>query len=38
MFIWKSHLIQSLTQRGFHEKYRPIKKIGKGSYATVYMV
>jgi serine/threonine protein kinase len=36
--IWKSHLKKCLNQQGFHKKYRSIKKIGKGSFATVYMV
>jgi serine/threonine protein kinase len=27
-----------LNQQGFHKKYRSIKKIGKGGFATVYMV
>ena len=27
-----------LNQRGFHELFRPIKKIGKGNFATVYLV
>ena len=24
--------------RGFHELFKPIKKIGKGNFATVYLV
>jgi serine/threonine protein kinase len=27
-----------LNQVGFHEQYKPIKKIGKGSFASVYLV
>jgi len=27
-----------LNQRGFHDCYKPIKKIGKGNFATVYLV
>ena len=27
-----------LNQVGFHEQFKPIKKIGRGNFATVYMV
>lgn len=36
--IWIRHLAQHLNQYGFHRNYRPIKKIGKGGFATVYEV
>jgi hypothetical protein len=26
-----------LNQRGFHEQYKPKKKIGKGNFASVYL-
>jgi serine/threonine protein kinase len=26
-----------LNQRGFHELFKPIKKIGKGNFASVYL-
>jgi serine/threonine protein kinase len=26
-----------LNQRGFHEQFKPIKKIGKGNFASVYL-
>lgn len=25
-----------INQRGFHEMFRPIRKLGKGNFATVY--
>jgi serine/threonine protein kinase len=31
-------LSKKVTQFGFHEQFRPIKKIGKGGFATVYEV
>lgn len=27
-----------LNQRGFHEQFKPYKKIGKGNFATVFLV
>lgn len=27
-----------LNQVGFHEQFKPIKKIGRGNFATVYLV
>ena len=36
--IWKQHLKSKLNQRGFHEQYRAIKKIGQGNFAKVYKV
>jgi len=26
-----------MNQMGFHEKFKPIKKIGKGNFASVYL-
>jgi serine/threonine protein kinase len=34
---WKQILSKKLSQGGFHKTYRPIKKIGKGSFASVYL-
>ena len=34
--IWMKCLTRSLNQLGFHKLYKPIKKIGKGGFATVY--
>ena len=35
---WRDVLGVKLNQRGFHELFKPIKKIGKGNFATVYLV
>jgi hypothetical protein len=35
---WRNALRRSLSQVGFHEQFKPLKKIGKGNFATVYMV
>lgn len=35
--IWRGILGSRLNQRGFHELFKPIKKIGKGNFASVYL-
>lgn len=35
---WKAVLRLYLNQKGFHETFKPIKKIGKGNFASVYLV
>lgn len=35
---WRNFLETRINQRGFHELFKPIKKIGKGNFATVYLV
>ena len=35
---WRDSLERKLNQRGFHEIFKPIKKIGKGNFASVYLV
>ncbi len=35
---WRDILKRHLNQIGFHEHYKPIKKIGKGNFASVYLV
>ena len=35
---WRDVLSPILSQRGFHELFKPIKKIGKGNFASVYLV
>lgn len=27
-----------LNQRGFHKIFKPLKKIGKGTYASIYLI
>lgn len=34
---WRNILKQKVNQRGFHEQFKPIKKIGKGNFAAVYL-
>jgi len=34
---WRKVLKDRLNQRGFHEQFKPIKKIGKGNFASVYL-
>lgn len=38
MFEWRDYLGSKLNQRGFHELFKPIKKVGKGNFASVYLV
>lgn len=35
---WRKFLRLYLNQKGFHETFKPIKKIGKGNFASVYLV
>lgn len=34
--LWIKHLGRNLNQFGFHQHFRPIKKLGSGGFATVY--
>ena len=34
---WREILKSKLNQRGFHEQFKPKKKIGKGNFASVYL-
>jgi serine/threonine protein kinase len=36
-FQWREVLRRYLNQRGFHQDFKPIKKIGKGNFASVYL-
>lgn len=38
MVSWRDALAVRINQRGFHELFKPIKKIGKGNFASVYLV
>jgi hypothetical protein len=35
---WRDFLERRINERGFHELFKPIKKIGKGNFASVYLV
>lgn len=35
--MWENFLIKKIKQRNFHEYYKPLKKIGKGNFASVYL-
>jgi len=35
--IWRDILRAKVNQRGFHEQFKPKKKIGKGNFASVYL-
>ena len=34
----RDHLNAHINQRGFHSQFKPICKLGKGNFATVYEV
>ena len=34
---WRTVLKKYINQRGFHQDFKPIKKIGKGNFASVYL-
>lgn len=36
--LWEKVLRKRLNQKGFHQIFKPLKKIGKGSFATVFLV
>lgn len=36
LILWIKYLSQALNQYGFHKLFKPVKKIGKGGFATVY--
>lgn len=35
---WNMELGKRLNQRNFHQIFKPVKKIGKGNFASVYLV
>lgn len=35
---WTICLARLINQKGFHEMFKPIKKLGKGNFASVYEV
>lgn len=36
--LWREYFEKTLKERGFHELFKPLKKIGRGGFATVYLV
>lgn len=34
---WKDQLETMINRRGFHNLFKPMKKIGKGNFASVYL-
>ena len=38
IYLWEVELAKKLNQRNFHKLFKPIKKIGKGNFASVYLV
>jgi calcium-dependent protein kinase len=36
--IWREVLKSKMNQRGFHEQFKALDKIGKGNFASVYLV
>ena len=36
--VWRSTLKGHLNQTNFHQEFKPVKKIGKGNFASVYLV
>ena len=38
MLAWRDDLAPRMNQRGFHELFKPIKKIWKGNFTSVYLV
>lgn len=37
LLAWKVELERRINQRGFHSLFKPIRKIGKGNFASVYL-
>ncbi len=35
---WRDILRTKLNQRGFHEQFKPVRELGRGSFANVYQV
>jgi serine/threonine protein kinase len=33
---WSTKLGKKINQKGFHAMFKPVRKLGKGNYATVY--
>jgi hypothetical protein len=34
--VWLKLLSKNINQLGFHQLFKPVKKLGKGGFATVY--
>ena len=35
---WRTHLAKRLNQWGFHDKFTAYKEIGRGAFASVFLV
>jgi serine/threonine protein kinase len=35
--MWETFLIKKIKQKNFHQYFKPIKKLGKGNFASVYL-
>lgn len=36
--VMRSYLSRLINQKGFHAQFKPVKKLGKGNFASVYQV
>jgi hypothetical protein len=36
--IWVKFLSRSINQVGFHNEFKPVRKLGRGSSASVYEI
>lgn len=34
---WEDALLSCITHKGFHANFKPLRKLGQGSFATVYL-
>lgn len=34
---WEDALLSCITHKGFHASFKPLRKLGQGSFATVYL-
>lgn len=36
--VFRINLSRFINQKGFHSQFKPVKKLGKGNFASVYQV